>query len=78
MLSWTICFHLLAREPHRGRTCDDIRSGYRKYHIGRHLVFYLESARYLHNKNPLARLFGIRIGYKVAVSFSGEMERDYR
>ncbi len=37
-----------------------------------------ESARYLLNKNPFARLFGIRIGYKVAVSFSGEMERDYR
>ncbi|MEI6444310.1 MAG: hypothetical protein WCO29_14570 [Nostocales cyanobacterium ELA583] len=38
----------------------------------------IESAHYLRNKNPLARLFGIRIGYKVAVSFSGEMERDYR
>lgn len=38
----------------------------------------LESARYLRNKNPFARLFGIRIGYKVAASFSGEMERDYR
>ncbi|OUL18691.1 hypothetical protein [Nostoc sp. 106C] len=38
----------------------------------------IESARYLRNKHPLARLFGIRIGYKVAASFSGEMERDYR
>jgi hypothetical protein len=36
----------------------------------------IESAQYLRNKNPLARLFGIRIGYKVAASFSGEMERD--
>ena len=38
----------------------------------------IESAHLLRKKNPLARLFGIRIGYKVAVSFSGEMERDYR
>ncbi|WP_445637194.1 ATP-binding protein [Nostoc sp. DSM 114161] len=36
----------------------------------------IESARYLRNKHPFARLFGIRIGYKVAASFSGEMERD--
>ncbi len=38
----------------------------------------LESAHLLRKNNPFARLFGIRIGYKVAVSFSGEMERDYR
>lgn len=38
----------------------------------------IESAHLLRQKNPYARLFGIRIGYKVAVSFSGEMERDYR
>jgi hypothetical protein len=36
----------------------------------------IESAYILRKKNPYARLFGIRIGYKVAVSFSGEMERD--
>ena len=35
-------FHLLAREPQRGRACDDIRPGYRKYHVGRHLIFYRE------------------------------------
>lgn len=38
----------------------------------------IESAHFLRKNNPYARLFGIRIGYKVAVSFSGEMERDYR
>ncbi|GBF80145.1 hypothetical protein [Aphanothece sacrum] len=37
-----------------------------------------ESAHYLRNKNRLARLFGIRIGYKFAVSFCGDMERDIR
>ncbi len=35
----------------------------------------LEAANYLYDKNPLARLFGIRIGYNVAVSFGGTMER---
>jgi toxin ParE1/3/4 len=37
------CFHLLAQKPQRGSTCDDIRLGYRKYPIGRHLVFYREA-----------------------------------
>ncbi|MCC5617613.1 hypothetical protein LC605_21480 [Nostoc sp. CHAB 5836] len=36
----------------------------------------LESAQYLRNKNPFVRLYGIRIGYKVAVSFCGFLERD--
>ncbi len=35
-----------------------------------------ESAHMLRQKNPLARLYGIRIGYKVAVSFSGFLEPD--
>jgi hypothetical protein len=38
----------------------------------------IESAHLLRQNNPYARLFGFRIGYKVAVSFTGEMERDYR
>ncbi|MBD2528766.1 hypothetical protein H6G97_03975 [Nostoc flagelliforme FACHB-838] len=38
----------------------------------------IELARYLRNEHPFARLFGIRIGYKVAVSFSGNMERHYQ
>jgi toxin ParE1/3/4 len=41
------CFHLLAQDPQRGRTCDDIRLGYRKYHIGRHLIFYQETDEYI-------------------------------
>jgi hypothetical protein len=31
----------------------------------------IESARYLRQQNPTARLFGIKIGYNVAASFSG-------
>ncbi|BAC92057.1 type II toxin-antitoxin system RelE/ParE family toxin [Gloeobacter violaceus] len=36
-------FQLLAQEPQRGRACDELRPGYRKYHVGRHLIFYRES-----------------------------------
>lgn len=35
----------------------------------------LKASRNLSKKHPNARLFGIRIGYKVAVSFGGVMER---
>jgi hypothetical protein len=35
----------------------------------------IESARNLRQQNPTARLFGIKIGYNVAASFSGAMER---
>lgn len=31
----------IAEDPTRGRTCDDIRAGYRKYAIGSHLIFYV-------------------------------------
>ena len=33
----------VATSPGRGRACDDIRQGYRRYAIGSHLVFYRES-----------------------------------
>lgn len=32
----------IAVDPERGRRCDDIRSGYRRYMIGSHLIFYVE------------------------------------
>lgn len=35
----------------------------------------LQAARNIHAKHPYARLFGIRIGYNVAASFGGVMER---
>ncbi|MBW4507619.1 MAG: hypothetical protein KME64_14060 [Scytonematopsis contorta HA4267-MV1] len=38
----------------------------------------LSSARYLRKKHPNARLFGIKIGYNVAVSLGGVMERTDR
>jgi hypothetical protein len=35
----------------------------------------IQAAENLQAKSPYARLFGIRIGYNVAVSFGGVMER---
>lgn len=35
----------------------------------------LQAAHNLYAKHPYARLFGIRIGYNVAASFGGVMER---
>jgi len=34
----------IAEDPQRGRACDDIREGYRRYRIGSHLVFYRATA----------------------------------
>jgi len=34
----------IADEPHRGRACDEIREGYRRYSIGSHLLFFVERA----------------------------------
>jgi toxin ParE1/3/4 len=57
------CFHLLAQEPQQGRVCDDIRPGYRKYHVGRHLIFYRQSSegieiiRILHDRMDLEAHF---------------------
>lgn len=57
-------FHLLARDPGRGQQCDDIRPGYRKYSIGRHVVFYratdvgVEIVRILHDRMDLPTRLG--------------------
>ena len=50
------CFHAIAHEPGIGKPCDDIRSGYRKYHHERHLIFYkqgpscIDIVRILHDR----------------------------
>jgi hypothetical protein len=38
----------------------------------------LQASRNLSKKHPNARLFGIRIGYNIAVSLGGVMERDHK
>lgn len=49
-------FHDLAQTPQKGRRCDDIREGYRKYQVGRHVIFYrqndddIEIIRILHDR----------------------------
>jgi toxin ParE1/3/4 len=56
-------FHLLSQKPQRGKACDDIRPGYRKYHVGRHLIFYrqsiegLEIVRILHDRMDIEAYF---------------------
>ena len=48
-------FQMLVHAPELGRACDEIRQGYRKHHVGRHLIFYrliasrIEIIRILHN-----------------------------
>ena len=49
-------FHILAEQLHLGNARDDIRKGYRVYHVGRHLIFYrqestaIEIIRILHER----------------------------
>ena len=52
-------FHILAEQPQLGNARDDIRKGYRVYHVGRHLIFYrqkpaeIEIIRILHDRMDL-------------------------
>ncbi len=39
------CFHTIANQPEVGISCENIRLCYRKYHVGRHLVFYRQGAK---------------------------------
>lgn len=48
-------FQELAEKPNLGRACDDIRAGYYKYGVGKHVIFYrhteksqIEIVRILH------------------------------
>jgi toxin ParE1/3/4 len=49
-------YHLLADQPHLGSARDDIRKGYRVYHVRRHLIFHrqkstgIEIIRILHDR----------------------------
>lgn len=36
---------LIAETPERGRPCDHVREGYRKYPVGSHVLFYRMTAR---------------------------------
>lgn len=50
-------FHDLAAHPMKGRDCSDIRAGYRKHEVGKHVIFYrllensgIEIVRVLHGR----------------------------
>lgn len=53
----------VAADPERGRACDEIREGYRRYGIGSHLLFFVETAdsvdivRTLHQRMDPTRHF---------------------
>ncbi|MBU1714511.1 MAG: type II toxin-antitoxin system RelE/ParE family toxin [Proteobacteria bacterium] len=40
-------FHSIVRQPGIGIACHYIRPGYRKYHVGRHLVFYRKTSKHI-------------------------------
>ncbi len=55
------CFEQLAASPLKGKDSSDIRNGYRKFGIGRHVIFYrqtsfvdtIEIVRVLHGRMDL-------------------------
>jgi toxin ParE1/3/4 len=59
-------FHTIAHSPEVGINCEYIRSGYRKYYVGRHLIFYrhrklyIEIIRILHDRMDISRHFRVR------------------
>jgi toxin ParE1/3/4 len=38
-----VALERVAARPDRGQACDEIRAGYRRYAIGSHLIFYVDS-----------------------------------
>ena len=51
----------VAEDPRRGRPCDEIRKGYRKYVAGSHMIFYrkaksgIDIVRILHGRMDFER-----------------------
>jgi toxin ParE1/3/4 len=57
-------FNTLAEFPDKGRKCDDIRVGYRKFRVGKHIIFYrvlesndIEIVRILHERMDFESYF---------------------
>jgi len=62
LLQFDQCFHQLGDNPAMGATCDQVRTGYRQFPQGSHLIFYkisdkdiVEIIRILH-KNMVPKL----------------------
>jgi toxin ParE1/3/4 len=56
-------FDTITHQPGIGTACDYVRTGYRKYHVGRHLIFYrqknegVEIIRILHDSMDIESHF---------------------
>lgn len=33
-------FHLIAKSPKKGKSCFEVKEGYYKYNVGKHIIFY--------------------------------------
>jgi toxin ParE1/3/4 len=51
---------VIARDPRRGRSCDNIRVGYRKYAVGSHVLFF----RMLEGKVYVVRVLHQRMDFE--------------
>ncbi|MDX9715134.1 MAG: type II toxin-antitoxin system RelE/ParE family toxin [Dissulfurispiraceae bacterium] len=56
------CFQQLALNPDKGKDCGYVRKGYRKYIVGRHIIFYrmagsnsIEIIRVLHGRMDMGK-----------------------
>ena len=53
----------VADNPRKGRSCDEVREGYRKYSVGSHVLFYrsikvgIDIVRVLHGRMDFERHF---------------------
>ena len=53
----------IATDPRKGRVCDDIRAGYRKFLVGSHVMFYrqrgtgIDIVRILHRRMDFGQHF---------------------
>jgi len=55
----TNAFITIAENPLIGTSCEDVRQGYRKYHVNRHLIFY----RIAEDTVQIVRVLGEEMDY---------------
>ena len=62
-------FRALADNPLMGKDCDDIRPGYRKYQIEKHIAFYRQSGS---GQIEIVRVLHERMDLEANLSASGD------
>jgi len=50
----------VANDPRRGRACDDVRAGYRKFSVGAHVLFF----KTFENKVVIVRILHQRMDFE--------------